>query len=279
VRGTIDTTDELKAKAGNATGAPGQRWQAPDAGLAQGSPQGPPLGNHRGGVIRLAVAPSRIATWLGAVMVVIVALHGAGQSVRFLTGYNSVFGLVQLLSLYEESNLPTWYSSTLLLLGALLLAVAGQAARLAGERWGAHWLGLTGIFLFLSIDESAMLHEKIGAIFKSAIGDPSLRSAWIYPFAGIVGVLGIVYARFLLALPALTRNLFVLSGLIFVGGAIGVELIEAKHVFVTRADDIFFSVLVAIEETMEMGGMILFIYALLRHLRTRSDGILVAWKR
>ncbi len=225
------------------------------------------------GILGLTLAPRRIALWLLAIVAMIVTMHGVTQTIRFTTGYDSIFGLIPLFDMYEEANLPTWFSSLNLFLAAVLLYVNAQAARIAGERWRKHWLGLAGVFLFLSIDEAAMLHEKIGAIFKAAIGSDGMRSAWMYPFVAMAGVLVIVYVRFLLALPAFYRNMFVLAGSIFVGGAVGLEFIEAKYAWVTPSELATFSLLVGIEEAMEMSSIVLFVFILLRLLQDRLAGL------
>jgi hypothetical protein len=251
--------------------------QAPAARAAMGSGQAGPWSWQgapgSGNILGLALNPGRVALWLFAMVAAIVAMHGITQTYRFVTDRDSVFGLVPLFNMYEEANLPTWFSSLNLFFAALLLYVNAQAARIAGEQWRKHWLGLAGVFLFLSIDEAALLHEKIGAIFKAGIAAESMRSAWMYPFAAMVGVIGLIYVRFLLALPTFYRVMFVLSAGLFVGGAVGLEIIEAKYVWVTRSELITFSVLVGIEEALEMSGIVLFIYTLLRLLQNRLAGL------
>jgi hypothetical protein len=84
--------------------------------------------------------------------------------------------------------------------------------------------------------------------------------------------------RFLMHLPATTRRLFLLAGAIYVGGALGMELVEAA--FNARGVSSGFIPLlgVAIEETMEMLGVTMFIYALLTYIRTHLPGFVLSVK-
>lgn len=256
--------------------------QAPAAPAVTGRQEGPwswQGAPGTGTILGLALNPGRVALWMFAMVAAIVAMHGVTQTFRFVTDRDAVFGLIPLFNMYEEANLPTWFSSLNLFLAALLLYVNAQAARIAGERWRKHWLGLAGVFLFLSMDEAATLHEIIGGIFKAGIAAESMRSAWMYPFVVMVGVLGLIYVRFLLALPAFYRVMFVLSASIYVGGAVGLEVIEAKYVWVTRSELITFSTLVGIEEGLEMSGIVLFNYTLLRLLQDRLAGLHITARR
>jgi hypothetical protein len=70
--------------------------------------------------------------------------------------------IVRLLDLDGEFNLPTWFSSSQLLLLAFTALVAWK---LDSGRWlDRHgWLLLGLLFLYLSVDETAIIHESFGA--------------------------------------------------------------------------------------------------------------------
>src|SRR5687768_2279026 len=61
---------------------------------------------------------------------------------------------VELFALSYEHNVPTWAASSLLLLASALLA--SSAERAATDR--ASWWALSGIFLFMSLDEAIEIH-------------------------------------------------------------------------------------------------------------------------
>lgn len=69
---------------------------------------------------------------------------------------------LSLFSLDREMSVGTWWSATVLAgLGGLTWLVAGLQSNISrGERLA--WWTLTAGFLFLSIDEACMVHERIG---------------------------------------------------------------------------------------------------------------------
>jgi len=68
------------------------------------------------------------------------------------------------VNLDAEANIPTWWSSVLLLgvsVSALAIWASSKRTEDPGRsRW--HWLVVGGGFLAMSMDESAVLHERIG---------------------------------------------------------------------------------------------------------------------
>ena len=74
------------------------------------------------------------------------------------------------------------------------------------------------------------------------------------------------YLPFLWALPARTRWLFILSGAIYIGGAVGVEWATIWYEENDQLNTLAYNLWNAVEESMEMTGVILFIYALLGHI-------------
>ena len=66
---------------------------------------------------------------------------------------------VRLFILSGEANIPSWYASSTLLLCSILLAMIACGKKRAGDSYLMHWSALSVIFLFLSLDEAAMIHE------------------------------------------------------------------------------------------------------------------------
>ncbi len=77
----------------------------------------------------------------------------------------------------------------------------------------------------------------------------------------ILAVLAVIYFKFWWRLPSRTRTLFLVSAAIYVGGAIGVEMLGGWY-FAQYFIDYTYSMLVLVEETMEIIGSSLFIYTL-----------------
>jgi hypothetical protein len=172
----------------------------------------------------------------------------------------------RLFMLDEERALPTWFSTMLLAANMLLLAVNAAAARRRGERDGIMWLILAGIFAFLSFDEMVSIHETVGASLKARFQlDGFLRFAWVIPGAAFAVLVGLGFAGFLRRLLRQTALLFVLSGMIYISGALITEAVEAFVVSTLGRGYLYFS-MVVFEEGMEMLGQSVFCFALLQHL-------------
>ena len=67
--------------------------------------------------------------------------------------------------------------------------------------------------------------------------------------------------------------LFILSGGIFVAGAIGLELIGALQDDSIGKENLVYCLLYSAEETLEMLGIATFIFALLRYISDQFNGI------
>jgi uncharacterized membrane protein YhaH (DUF805 family) len=183
--------------------------------------------------------------------------------------------LARQFDVAEEGNLTSWASSLLLLSAALLLAVAARTAKTAGDRDARWWWLLCGVFVYLSLDESASLHELLIEPVGSATDASGLfHQAWIIVAVPVVVVLGLVLLGFLRRLPSTTRRRFLVAGAVFLAGAVGFEALGGAALDAGLTAHGVNRVLVSMEETLENLGAALFIGALLRHLATATDGTL-----
>lgn len=160
----------------------------------------------------------------------------------------------QLFDLDEENNLPTWFSGFLLLNCAAVLFLSQTVAE---TRLGWHWRLLAIGFLILSIDEVAGLHETFHT---------SIDFNWAIPAAILVGIVGLAFVPFLLALPRKLAVWFVVAGAIYVSGAIVVEWFSRDM----DEDSLAYTFATALEESMEMLGAWLFLRLNINALKDRD---------
>ncbi len=165
--------------------------------------------------------------------------------------------LRQLFDVDEEDSIPTWYSASALLLASALLFLISQRKRADRDPWIRYWYGLSLTLTALSLDEIAGFHEALNTMADSS---------WAIPGGIAAAIFGLAYLRFLRHLPARTRWLFVLSGCVFLGGAVGVEMSTDWYEDQELLNTLAYNLWTAVEEGMEMGGVVLFIYALLRYM-------------
>lgn len=217
------------------------------------------------------INPRRIALWLG-----LLALYLALQSLlseylleNVVRGNASgiVVSLIDLLSVNAEATIPTWYATILLFISSVLLALIALAKRRNKEPYAAYWMGLVIIFLYLSMDEGAVIHEIFSTPLQEALNTTGyLTFAWLIVFVPLVILFALIYLRFLFHLPSPTRNLFILAGTLFVGGAVAVEAISANRWYLDGGVSFPYLAIATVEEFGEMLGVVVFIYALLSYM-------------
>ena len=193
-------------------------------------------------------------------IIVVVALAGLaveiGQDGLDLT---DPYDLVDLFSLSCGANIPTWLSSCMHATSAILLALIAAGTREAGGAFQRHWWGLSIIFTYISIDEFVRIHEDMNSWFDLP---GALYFGWVIPASVMVTIFVFAYWRFLTHLSPATRFRFVRAGAIFVGGALGVELILGYWTDLHGSSNLGYAIIDWVEETMEMTGAALFISAL-----------------
>lgn len=212
-----------------------------------------------------------------------LAWAAAALSAAFVATRVMVFGfgfprerrLAALFDLGREGNLPALFGGGLLLTAAALLAVAAQGERGRGRPARA-WQGLSFLFVFLAFDKWLSFHEALIKPVSAALKtDGLLRFAWVVPYGILTAVVGVACLSLLRRLPARTRNLFVVAGAVYVAGALGCELIGGLIAQRLGRDGPAFALEVLVEESLEMGGAILFIYAIAAYIRDELAGLSV----
>lgn len=176
--------------------------------------------------------------------------------------------LVRLSDVTGEESVGTWFSSAILSLCAVLLAVITLAKRSKGSKHLFGWAALALIFLYLSIDETAAIHEaSMGADNSLGVGGP-LYFGWVLPASLLTGLAALAYLKFLAALPSDIRRLFLVAAVLLVGGALGVEMVSGWIADLSSEETKLYVMVSNIEELMEMTGTIIFIYGLMVYAAT-----------
>lgn len=202
------------------------------------------------------------------------AAYALSQILVFGFGWRPNSLLLVLVDLNHEMNLPSAFSGAQLLLAAALLAWTAAAERRRGAPCAA-WAVLSAAFVFLSADEVMAIHEKLNGPLRAALHTTggAFHFAWLIPYAAAAAAMGLLYIPFLLRLPRKTSGLFILAGSIFVGGAAGCELIGGILQAGSVEKTLPVVVEIFVEETLEMGGIALFIYAILGYLQAEFPGL------
>lgn len=224
----------------------------------------------------LVFSPRKIGIILGilAVCMSVAALIGDFVAARAHTDH--VWPIVRQFDFIQEGNIANYYQSTQLLLNCALLLLIWSVKKQnqAAGRW--HWLALAGIFLFLSCDEAAQIHETtVAVLVADAREQEAGKTGWFRIYLPLLALAGAAYIPFLRRLPRRTALLFVVSGGLYVGGVAGMERL-ANWAAETFGDESFGYVLIDnLSELMESAGMALFAYTLLAYLAVESGEVVI----
>jgi cytochrome bd-type quinol oxidase subunit 2 len=218
--------------------------------------------------MQIVLKRSGIIKFLSLTAILLILIHIGILVAYFTIGNPKEFDFVQMWDLDMERNIPTLFSSAILLIAAFLFYLLSRspAERARGDR-GA-WLGLSGIFTFLAFDESAKIHEQIGDYTENFVDASGyLYYPWVLSYSLLLLILAALYMRFFWRMERRDFWRFVLSAFIFLSGAIGMELLGAKEASLHGSDTLRYCVYYTIEESLEMFGVIYLIHILLDLLK------------
>ncbi len=220
-------------------------------------------------LIEIRISPKRVARFLGFIVLGLILTSTLGTISHEFLSQDIAQEIGRLLYVDAEANIPSTYSSWSLLLCSIILAVIAIVE--SKGSYSFHWKSLSLIFFYLSIDEAVMLHEstipKIGRwLLPSFNLSGFLSFAWVIFGAAFVLVFLLIYWRFVFSLPNQTKFLFMIAGIIYITGAIGVECIGGWYADLYGYKNHIYSTIATFEEALEMIGILVFIYALLQHI-------------
>lgn len=212
--------------------------------------------------MKIAIIPEKAFYFL---LLIIGLLSVTNIVVNYLMFKSDTFLSKVFFKLFDvdtEVNFPSLYSTVTLLTCALLLFLIHF---IENGKWirSGYWSLLGLVFLFLAVDENISLHEKITGLLRNQFNFPGIfYYAWIVPYFLAVLLLGFYYLPFLLKLPRSIMYHFITAFLLFMGGAVGMEMIGGRH-FSLHGHDVLLVVYYSIEEFLEMLGVAVFIKGLL----------------
>jgi len=229
-------------------------------------------------VLPITVHADRVARVLTAILLLLLTANVAIVYVQWSYGYfHPLSGLTNLFLLGGEANLPTYFSSGCLLTAGLCLGLIARAST-DGLRW--YWWVLCGGFIFLSLDESAQLHETIlSTAAQHLLGKfkfPGFRQLWVPLALGLFAFAVPLGIRFIRRLPRWYAVRFFLCGAVYVFAAVGLAIAEGVMT-VRKVDAVWLVFTVLVEESLETLAIICFIHALLRYLAHQNLGVQLAF--
>jgi len=229
----------------------------------------------------IGIDSARIVRALGAVALGFVCLSLAGD------GLNHGFRLLEpgrhpwlprfflLFSLEAERNLSVLFCVFLHLAAAASFGLIAWIGALQRDRDRFYWTSLAVLFICTAVDEAWAIHERltgpVGRLFNLSHGNAGVfYFAWVIPGAAVALGLAFAYWRFLHRQGA-TGRMMMLAAAIFVGGALGMEMVGGWY-NERYGRDFGYYAIATLEEALEMAGMILLIRTLLKHVAVIQRG-------
>lgn len=222
------------------------------------------------------VIPARRLFWLAlALTVFFVVVGGLGDYSEYFMDDDPLKPLRAFN--FSRGNLPTWFASAAYLTGSVLLGLV-TIHHWPSNRIGALPWGLLGLmFLALSANEMfAVEHNTLLGyavrLVRSITGMGYYTSQVV--IVVIAGVMLIpIYLRFLLTLPSATRRGFLLAGVVFIGGAIGLESLSMIIYRLTDGTSLLYLLAANLEEFSEIAGILIFLYAISDYIQHEIGGV------
>jgi hypothetical protein len=211
----------------------------------------------------LRVRRRTLAAVLVAATAAVIGLGLLRYALILAFGRETYFGAFRIINLDGEGTLPAWYSSALMLLAAVLLFTLHRLSVRARPENARPWLVLALIFLLLSLDEAASLHDALTEPLRNVLGTTEgfLYFAWVVAAAPLLVAAAIGFLPLLRRLPPAIARRMMLAGAMFVLGALGMEMVGASQ-FDGSAGNARYHMAVALEEIGEMTGLVLFVLVL-----------------
>ena len=215
--------------------------------------------------------------WTCAALLVLL-LGVSAELIRYVLAPGRFVETLRIVSLDLEGTLPVWFSSAtfLLIAGvALLLGMLTPTPDRVGRR---AWFLIGAASAWISLDETAAIHEHAGKMILILV--PSLQGAPRGPFYftwTIIGLAVLVTGAILLGPWFLSqpRSFIRRAGLGFAmmcAGAIGLEMLGGWALEVDTPLK-YYAIITTVEETFEIVGAGILLFALLDRLPNRSGRV------
>ncbi len=222
----------------------------------------------------ISISPKRIVTFFSIIIVILVIASSSGQIIKYVKGHNYVYGFIPKFNLDEENNIPTYFSSFMLLVATFLFTIIAVLKKKRKDPYFMHWSILAVVFLLISIDETASIHELcVGWMREMFHLKGLLYYGWIIPAFLLSIILIILYLKFFLHLSSKSKILFSAAAVIYVGGALAFEGIGGWYSNNFGEENLQYNLITTVEEIFEFAGINILIFALMDYIRTNWNKI------
>ena len=222
------------------------------------------------------LTPKSAAKILGTITIVLICANLFVNVVKYVTKDSYFYGLTPLFQLSAEYNIPSFFSGCLFLISAVFLMQIWKVKQYYNKPrkiWGT----LALLYLFLAYDELFKVHELLIHPIRNTLHTTGiLYSAWVIVYGAGVILLSVLFYPEWKRLNKEFKLWFSAAAITFMSGAVGFEMIGGAYFeSVNRKGDLIYGALYTIEESLEMAGLLIFIYTLMRFLEKELDGAVI----
>lgn len=214
----------------------------------------------------LLISYKRIPPLLSLISLVLCVLGLSFTAYEWSLDVHNTYWAKQLSEFFNvsyEANLPSWYSAFLLLCAAVLSAVIARRAQQDRRQWTA----LALLFFYLTLDEAAVIHEMLTTPLRESLHlGGYLYFSWVLVGLPLALIVALLFLPFVRRMPAHTRRSLLAAGLVYLSGAVLVDAIGANLWAANDGVSLLYWAVGTLEEFLEMQGVIIAIYGLLRYL-------------
>lgn len=224
----------------------------------------------------------RRLAWIGGIILLLLNVGNAASVYALcVLRRDFAFGIVPLFNFDTESNFPTLFNGLLLAMASFL---AFSISRCLKARGGSDltfsWKAAGFVLAFMCLDELCHIHESIGWILMTRVEtEGAIDWPWVIPYGILALAVAGFFMRFFFKLQPKYRAYLAIAGGLYVGAAIGLEMMEAMHLEgVNDAGEegqysLGFAILYSIEESLEMIAVMIAISGFMAYAIEHCDGL------
>ncbi|MBI9093365.1 MAG: hypothetical protein JEY71_00640 [Sphaerochaeta sp.] len=210
----------------------------------------------------------RTLTCISCVLIVLSILTKIST---FVFGHGYIYGFLPKFDLDKEANIPTVFAVLLLFVASLLfymMSLIPEKQPIPKQDPKSHYRFLSLLFLYLAFDEGSSIHELMIDPLRDRFHLTGIfRFSWVIVGIILVALLILYFYRFILSRPTYMKKGFILAGMIFIGGALGVEMIGGYYSSVYGELNLTYGLITIVEESGEFFGCLVLINTLLQGIQ------------
>lgn len=232
----------------------------------------------------LSIRGTRTSRLLWIATGVLISIHILGILLIDVAGSENIWTLrfFHIFHLDREQNLAAGFSSFLLFFAGMLLALITYFKWNLVSSFRYLWALLSAGFFLMAVDEAWSFHERLVKPIR-VLTDNDLPAifhfAWVLPAVVILLALAVLFLKFVVDLAAETRTSFLLAAFLYLGGAVGMEMLGGVYAASEGQHTVEYVLLTTVEESLEICGVLIFIGSLFRYIRKNFRSLKITFSR